>query len=135
MSRSHSIAWAAGFFDGEGSVSIHAPQPKRGCHNLHISISQKVQEPLLEVQRLFGGKIYIKSDKGRAVGYQWNVGSVKAADMLRQMMPYLVHKNQVAALALDYQATMTNSRKKVPDEIIEKRRLIREEIIRLNSLS
>lgn len=45
------IAWAAGFFEGEGSVNGHGG-------TLHVSMGQKERWPLEMVQRYFGGSIY-----------------------------------------------------------------------------
>jgi hypothetical protein len=44
----------AGFFDADGSISIN-----QETHQLSITISQKIQELLLVIQKIYGGYIYI----------------------------------------------------------------------------
>ena len=62
MSRTHDLAWCAGFFDGEGYVTI---QKRNSLVNgkryegyyLRIGINHVAVEPLLEMQRVLGGTI------------------------------------------------------------------------------
>jgi hypothetical protein len=49
----HELAWAAGFFDGEGSIG-HYPMRVDGRPSIRISISQVEAEPLLRFHRAVG---------------------------------------------------------------------------------
>ena len=63
------LAWAAGFFDGEGSTSILKAQRDKYSY-IRISISQKYPECLERFQRAIGfGKIY-KANKRNI--YSWD---------------------------------------------------------------
>lgn len=54
-------AWIAGFFDGEGSVSIYQKRYPR------INIYQKDTEPLLWIQEILGmGRLVFRGDRGSA---------------------------------------------------------------------
>lgn len=145
MSRSHRLAWAAGFFDGEGYVTIG----HRGCisklnnkryggHYLRCGINHVAPEPLHEMQKLFGGKINMQSEKSVAGNRhrrsQWQINTKQAILMLKQVMPFLRNKQKVAALALDYDSTVSsNNTKKISPEIYQIREDIRLKIVELNS--
>src|SRR6266508_3519881 len=51
---SHELAWAAGFFDGEGTVGCGHMQPDKRPH-LHLSVSQADVRPLKRFQLAIGG--------------------------------------------------------------------------------
>lgn len=52
MIKVDQYAWASGFYEGEGNVSLG----QRG--GINISVSQVNQEPLIKLMEIFGGKIY-----------------------------------------------------------------------------
>ena len=63
MSRTHEVCWAAGFFDGEGYITIQ----ERGHKDyvgfyLRIGVNHVAIEPLLELQRLFKELQFVESD-------------------------------------------------------------------------
>lgn len=138
MSRTHRIAWAAGFFDGEGYVNIQKRSHKKYTgYYLRIGINHVAVEPLLEMQRLFGGAIQ-KQDPAKVVGnrkprHRWVTSTSNAAGALKQMFPFIQNKNSVIALALDFQATIGTT-KKVSESVQKHRESIKLEIQRLNSL-
>ena len=139
MSYTHEVSWAAGFFDGEGYVTIRErSHPKYTGYYLRIGINHVAIEPLLEMQRLFGGTIE-KQNPDKVVGnrkprHRWTTGTSNAAETLKKMLPYMKNKNKVAALALDFQTTIGAHGQKVSDEMQEKRKFFKQEITRLNSL-
>lgn len=139
MSRTHELAWAAGFFDGEGYVVVQKrSHPKYTGYYLRIGINHVAPEPLLEFQRLFGGSIE-KQNMEKVIGnrkprHRWVASTSNAAEVLKQLMPFLHNKNKVAALALDFQQTIGPRGQEVSSEIQEQRAWYKEEITRLNSL-
>lgn len=144
MSVAHEVAWAAGFFDGEGYVTIQygytkAKNGKRyHRHTLRIGINHVAPEPLYEMQRLFGGSIEkqkIESVKGnRQPRHRWVLNCTNAAEALKRMMPYFKNKQQVAELGLELQATMQTNKQQVSEETLLYRALLREKITHLNSM-
>lgn len=143
MSITHEVAWAAGFFDGEGFVTIQHGYSKcpKGVkyfrHSLRIGINHVAIEPLLEMQRLFGGKIN-KQRINLVVGnrkqrHQWLLNCKEAENALRRLLPYLKNKQSVAELGLELQSTMGTT-KKVSEDLILYRSLLKEKIQHLNSL-
>lgn len=141
MSRAHEISWAAGFFDGEGYVSIVERETKwkdkiyKG-HYLRIGINHVNPKPLQEMQRLFGGKLRFQNPEkvsgNRKPRCSWVVTTQAAANVLVQLMPYFQNKNNVAELGLELQKTMTTGR--VSDETFSYRAMLKQEIQKLNSL-
>lgn len=139
MSRTHEVAWAAGFFDGEGYIVIQERSHLKyiGFY-LRIGINHVAIEPLLEMKRLFGGSIE-KQNPEKVVGnrkprHRWTANTQNAADILKQLMPYLKNKNKVAEVALEFQQTIQQHKRKVPNEVQILRKLYKERLQYLNSL-
>jgi hypothetical protein len=101
------VAWAAGFFDGEGSVGIYLYTGKnRHAFNLQMTAGQVDIRPLLLLREIFGGRIETqyagKAGRGRTL-WRWSAGGREAiGEALRAMIPYLVVKREQAQVVLDY---------------------------------
>lgn len=144
MSVAHELAWAAGFFDGEGYVTIQygytkSPNGKRyHRHTLRIGINHVAPEPLYEMQRLFGGSIEkqkLESVHGnRHPRYRWVLNCSNAAEALKKMMPYFRNKQKVAELGLELQSTMQDNKKQVSEETLLYRAMLKQRITNLNSM-
>jgi hypothetical protein len=55
------LAWAAGFFDGEGHVGLATVNKRKGGNSnkhLHIQLVQTLPGPLERFQEALGGKMY-----------------------------------------------------------------------------
>ena len=145
MSKSHQLAWAAGFIDGDGFITIQCRNTTikgksyRG-HYVRLGCCQASEVPLKELQRIFGGTIRIKNsgpnreNYNRKTQYIWNLSTQEAANAIEQLLPYLVHKKEVALLALEFQSTM-GTYYKVPDDVLLRRLLLKDKVQTLNSLS
>lgn len=143
MSRAHDLAWCAGFFDGEGYVTIQRRTSKYKdkvyySHYLRIGINHVAPEPLLEMCRVFGGKI--KLDNHNIVGNRkprhiWMLSCTQAEDALTQMMPYFKNKNKAAELGLELQQTMSKSKENIGEDKHLYRELLKQELQTLNSLN
>lgn len=138
MSRTHNVAWAAGFFDGEGFVSIQKRSHSKYIgYYLRIGCNHVAPEPLYELQKLFGGSVVLDKRKpkgNRKPRYRWCTSTKNAARALKQMLPYFRNKKGVAALALDFQSTIGKNWIPTSDEVQEYREWCFMEMQRLNSL-
>ena len=147
MDRQLKLAWAAGFFDGEGYVGTSKRSSKykdKVYESLYIriGINHVAPEPLEEMISLFGGTLN-KQALDKVVGnrkqrHQWKITTDKAVIALREMLPYMKNKQYVASLAIDFQDTMECARTrwgKIPEDVVIKRMAIREEIIKVNALT
>ena len=146
MSIAHELAWAAGFFDGEGYINIQRRHQKfngksyRG-HYLRIGINHVAPGPLYEMQRLFGGSIEVQNPLtvtgNRKPRHRWVTSSNNAKEALIKMLPYMKNKNKVASLGIDFQVKCLgniNNRPRITNENLELREWYKVEISRLNSL-
>lgn len=146
MSRSHELAWAAGFIDGEGFVTIGKRNMKRTLqtgeevlyvgHYLRLGVNHVDPKPIDELYRLFGGSTqYDPNVKGnRKPRYRWIVNTSKAKEVLVQLLPYLINKKDVAALGIEFQDRLDpKNSQKLSQEELEKREWYQSEIRRINS--
>jgi hypothetical protein len=126
MTRAEQVAYAAGFFDGEGHIRIQR-HSKRGSYMLSISAVQATPEPVEFLKKVFGGTV-----KKRAMVYRnqpkamftWQASSKLAGEILKEMMPYLIAKADEADLAMVFRATFRaqyGDRSKNPPELETKR--------------
>lgn len=146
MSKSHQLAWAAGFMDGDGFITIQNRKTKHKdkvyCgHYLRVGACQASLKPLEKLQSLFGGSIRSKNsgpnphNYNRKPQWMWTLSTNEAKNALEQLLPYLVHKQEVAELALRFQASMSDNKKELTDELKEFRTKIQADIAAINALS
>jgi hypothetical protein len=140
MNHSHdlSIAWAAGFFDGEGTIGIASRRGGRS-HILRVGISQVAKAPIAQFADLFGGRVYSygAAKAGRQPYFQWIAESAKAATTLQALHPHLLVKDQEAAVALEfYESTPRwgNRAYRPSDAEIARREEFRQALIALHGL-
>ncbi len=95
------LSYLAGFFDGEGSISIL--KRKKGewnvSHFLRVSIGQKDGATLDWVKEKFGGNVYLVSRDG---SYLWAVTDKNAYLFLKKIQNYLQYKKPQADLAIKF---------------------------------
>lgn len=111
MTNEQNLLYLAGFFDGEGSISIL--KRKKGdwniSHFIRVSIGQKDGETLDWVKDNFGGNVYLVSRDG---SYIWAVSDNKAYEFIKVLTPYLHYKKPQAELAIKFQEErIMNSRR------------------------
>lgn len=140
VSEEADLAWCAGFFDGEGFVTIgrrnHVINGVRYTgHYLRVGINHVAKEPLLEMQRILGGNIEYKETVvgNRKPRHLWRISTSHAAACLVKMMPYLRNKIRVAELGLEFQRTMQDHKKSVPAAVVAYRESLKEQITALNA--
>lgn len=83
-------AWAAGFFDGEGTTSLALSTCGTKRTKPRLTIGQKDPECLKRFQMLLGGAVYgpIKTSTGNI--YHLSIQNAKGVDTaLTEMWPYL----------------------------------------------
>ena len=102
--RKDLIIWAAGFFDGEGSVFLR--KSSRGSFTVRIAVGQVNPTPIRMLLRLFGGHIsQQKPPKGKdwKPQWRWEQDSKSAVSTLEELLPHLKVKLDVALLAIEFQ--------------------------------
>jgi hypothetical protein len=119
------IIWAAGFIDGEGCVSIS--KQKNPDHNwygygLGLAVSQKTEAPLKRLHEMFGGHLFSYQSRG-ATYYRWQHWSHGALAALKELLPYLLVKRDIAEVGIRFQEQMTlwnkqYGRRGYPQEVV-----------------
>ena len=91
------LSYIAGFFDGEGCVSIS----KNGALDVRvINTSRPVLEMMVQV--LGVGKVHDRKQRVNKRQHLYSVYGQNAALVLRALSPYLIEKKPQADTALDY---------------------------------
>lgn len=147
MSKTHQIAWAAGFFDGEGYITIQERMKlaKNGkkylSHSIYIGINHVAKEPLTEMYELFGGwlkyteTVQQKDGCNRKGRWEWRINGPRVREILKQLIPYSKNKNKAMEIAFEFLNTYPeNKTTSVPDETKELRSSLRKKLILINSL-
>lgn len=134
----NSLAYLAGFIDGEGSISIGINNGNNGRkrYYLRMSAHQVDRRPLQMLLDSFGGSIRMTERIGnqRAI-YEWVVVSEVARLAIEKLRPHLVVKDKQADVGLLFQSTLNNrpvgrTVKLTPEELSQRHALY-EEIRRL----
>ena len=93
------LSYLAGFFDGEGCISILKYSKKKEwnpAYFLQAQIGQKYGDTLDWVKETFGGSVYKKRDQ------TWIVSNFKAYEFIKLLTPYLKYKKPQAELAIKF---------------------------------
>lgn len=142
MSTAHKLAWCAGFFDGEGFVTIQKRNSKVNgkyyeSFYLRIGVNHVAIEPLEELKRVLGGTIRVQNpDKvvgNRKQRHSWQMSCAQAKEALIKMMPYFRNKWDVAELGIELQNTMGNTGKRTTQGLQIYRAMLKNKISVLNA--
>lgn len=101
--------YAAGFFDGEGTVyAAIRNNSGRPSPTIMVTITNTVREPLDRLHAKWGGSIFLDRSKkpNQQDKYQWTVAAKKARPFLEAMLPHLIIKREVAETAIEMCALM-----------------------------
>jgi hypothetical protein len=103
------IAYAAGFFDGEGCIIIRKSNRVSGniSYSLGIQVAQVCQSPLLWLQSRWGCHI-CPVNRPRPT-WTWSPSSRAAARFLQDVLPFLIVKHDQAIIAIEFQSHKCNN--------------------------
>ena len=141
MVRKTKLAYFAGFFDGEGSVSIKR-QINNGrkewspTHLIEVQMGNVKVEPLWQMRHFFRGSIQMHHTTKGTNHCKWTVTSRNAAAFLTAIYPYVIIKKEQIKLALEFEKKCVRKeyphRVRTPKKLIEKRDRYRERMIEIN---
>ncbi|OLB68611.1 hypothetical protein AUI06_10355 [archaeon 13_2_20CM_2_52_21] len=97
MPKEIELAWAAGFFDGEGSISV-VQRPHRDYWYPLVQVGNKERTPIERFRGIIGTGFIFTRRQDRF--NMWVAASKKAEHALVQIVPYLVVKQKQAQLVL-----------------------------------
>jgi hypothetical protein len=125
------LAWAAGFFDGEGCVMV-SPRNNGKFHSLFTSVTQQEPAALHLFKQRFGGNVTpdktatsnsYERKRGPVLCWRWKASSKEAYAFLKAIEPYCVVKAEQVRVALEYPSVGVKfvSRNPIPEEVRVKR--------------
>jgi len=98
------IGYAAGLFDGEGSVGIS--KRSSGQIFLQVQISMRCKEIPEWFGNHFGGNAVVYKQGKHALGSgpicKWSISGCSAHEFLEIIAPYLIEKREQAEVALEF---------------------------------
>jgi intein-encoded DNA endonuclease-like protein len=99
------IEYIAGFFDGEGSITISKGISKHIQYSLMVEIANTNRNILEWIQNKVGGKIWGKPNENSEINtvYKLRFGYNYASEFLIKVLPYIKIKRQRALLGIEYQ--------------------------------
>lgn len=95
-------AYAAGFFDGEGTVNFRDNRAPNGkiYKTIHVSIGQ-TSRPVLEwIQQYYDGYIYEYNKEERKTFWQWSIVGTRASIFLKHIHEFTIVKHLKISEAL-----------------------------------
>lgn len=134
------LAWAAGFFDGEGCVMVEMSKGEGCLHGyrtcLHTTVTQTSLPCLQLFLERFGGSIITSENRtpnGRrwAVQHRWVARNETALAFLQAVEPFVVVKKEQVQAALKYPLRSPDGRKygntsnPIPDSVMQARMSLR----------
>ena len=129
--QSTDLAWAAGFFDGEGTVGCRG---RERAFRLELSVAQKNREELEHFKWCVGdiGRVREDREPKRKISiFRWSASAREAAIVLRLLLPYLVGKREQAVIALRIREMCPGSGHPLTEETISSMSAMKDEIRRL----
>src|SRR5882672_2340266 len=138
--RREDVAYLAGFFDGEGSVTINRVKradgrSKTDSYTLHAVIGNTDPTVLVWAQSLFGGYLIPREprNKRHRSSVQWMLQNQWALRFLETIRPYVRMKTTVVDVAINFQRAMRkHGPKRTPPEVIAWREEQRDTIRLMN---
>ena len=86
------LAWAAGFFDGEGCVRIKQASQRGNSFYVIAHITNSNRAILEQVQDLFGGTVRPQEKSVNKTVWSYYITSSEAIDFLKTLSPFLQEK-------------------------------------------
>ena len=133
------LAWAAGIFDGEGSLAIKRTKRAGIVHYqiwVTVGMSDRIENEnaLNLLKDCFGGNMCRIKPIGNRIGaISWTIVSRQAMECLTKILPYLVIKKRQAELLIEFQNTCIS--RTGPKKNLEKLKKQEEYFYKVSSLN
>ena len=123
-------AYMAGFFDGEGCVTISRPR-SRSNYQLEVNIGNTNREVLEWVQRNYGGRLHRMR---KHIYYKpisvWQVSGEEAIDFLQLILPFLKVKRTASSASSQFPLWGRRGRgHEIPEEVKRERQWLSDAIL------
>lgn len=97
LSRGARMMYLAGYFDGEGCITVHS--------GLRLLVTAAYPLSLLNLQKTFGGTVVARGAPKKVTHkqlYEWTLFGQKAYNALKALFPYLTEKKDQASMAMNW---------------------------------
>lgn len=125
MTWIYSDQWAAGFFDGEGCITVDMRRDGKPG-SVVACVTQKLRAPLDELQARWGGAVDRK--RTRSGCYRWRCSAQQARAFLRAIYPFTLVKRPQIQIAFAYLDTMSPTGAVTPADVLQQRLALRQEL-------
>ena len=138
------IAYAAGLFDGEGSIDIYKASTSKNSKSislmLRVIITQKDGKIMHWLKDNFGGHVQMNKRPDNNWIYHWDIRSKAAETFINAILPFVKIKQSQLLLAIEFQSkksgyltTLKGKQKfrKLTEEELNERLEIKEKIKKL----
>ena len=130
------LAWAAGFIDGEGTISVYGRSDRINEFRVTIQAVNTKRAALEKLQGMFGGTVHdmhrVTPGKNWKPSFYWTLSYEKAAAAIRLLLPFLVIKRPQAELALEARAFVGQPGRKRGESQVQSLRAISNRFRALN---
>jgi hypothetical protein len=128
MARDVELAYAAGIFDGEGSISLVRHRDNR-WPSPQVAVASNDREVLEWLRVLFGGSIVTKQPRlpTHSISYDWRLTDRRALAFLQLIRPYLVIERKIRRIDLlleDYIVCTPRNGRYTPEMSKQKQALV-----------
>lgn len=102
------IAWAAGFFDGEGCVKAY--QEPEGHFNLRLTVAGTDVRPLMRLQANFGGGVVRESRQtsSRNAIWGWSIHGAESERFAKLILDHTSVKYEQLELFIEFRSLIKN---------------------------
>jgi hypothetical protein len=107
--RMLSVAYIAGFFDGEGSIGVYHGIKGGRSDRFHLrtqvtqNCSTESTSLINDLRKMYGGSCNVMDRTASRLAYNWQLNGHRAAHFLGSMLPYLRLKRDQAQFAMAWQ--------------------------------
>jgi len=132
MNRKQQLIYLAGYIDGDGCFRANITTQKQGAivYERSITITSVKEEPILFFENLVGGFVSTDHKEGnRRRIYVWTVKNKDALSTSREILPFLVMKQELCKFFIKYCETIFPKKtKKLHISILEARNSLLKQI-------
>lgn len=118
------LAYIAGFLDGEGCISLSSNGTNR---SVRVTFVQCDIRPLEKIQSLLGGAGQLtvfnsrRASKKKWKTHRYKVSGPGAVYLLEELLPYLIVKKEQAEIVIKYQKTLNQKTHRLPQRLLQYR--------------